>query len=287
MLILVGVRPAEVNDANPLNFETRKLMLQKAYPDATILPVLDCRSDKDWSKQVDKTIQAAYSYEVNAKFHVGRDSFISAYSGTYPHHAHDFGVVDLHEPGSATEVRNALKHEILDSPAARLGAINAIMNLPHRQTLMVDMAMWRPSKDTAYEVLVGRKEGEQLWRLPGGHVEPGESLREAASREMQEETGMVLTDGAKGWEFVGDFNVLDWRVRDTTKLTYRSVLMLAPYGMGSARGGDDIQEVKWIWASSLYPSLGSIVEEHRPLIKAVMEHIEQKMKTSTEDKHDD
>lgn len=43
------------------------------------------------------------------------------------------------------------------------------------------------------EVLLVRQEGESGWSEPAGKVEPGETLAEAACREVREETGVECT----------------------------------------------------------------------------------------------
>ncbi|WP_255198857.1 NUDIX domain-containing protein [Halorarius litoreus] len=46
------------------------------------------------------------------------------------------------------------------------------------------------------ELLLVRHEGVDLWVLPGGEVDPGETFREAAERELAEEAGVeVAYDG--------------------------------------------------------------------------------------------
>lgn len=44
----------------------------------------------------------------------------------------------------------------------------------------------------AGRVLLTQREDFEVWCLPGGHVEPGESAEAAALREVREETGLVV-----------------------------------------------------------------------------------------------
>ncbi|MBN2088681.1 NUDIX domain-containing protein [candidate division KSB1 bacterium] len=45
------------------------------------------------------------------------------------------------------------------------------------------------------------RDGRDYHVIPGGHVEPGETLEETAIREIKEETGFDIELGDKIWEF--------------------------------------------------------------------------------------
>ena len=70
MLVLIGVRPAEPSDTNPLDFMDRRSTILEKFPKALVLPMLDRRDDKIWSRHVDILINATYGYGVGAVFHV-------------------------------------------------------------------------------------------------------------------------------------------------------------------------------------------------------------------------
>jgi len=42
------------------------------------------------------------------------------------------------------------------------------------------------------EILLQKRSDVNLWGIPSGHVEPGETVTEAATREVMEETGLLV-----------------------------------------------------------------------------------------------
>jgi 8-oxo-dGTP diphosphatase len=78
------------------------------------------------------------------------------------------------------------------------------------------------------------------WSIPGGVLEVGEMLREAAIREAWEETGLEVEPG----EVLG---VFDRVVREGERVRYHYVLIdfLCRRVSGELRAGSDADEVRW------------------------------------------
>ncbi len=89
----------------------------------------------------------------------------------------------------------------------------------------------------------GRSPALGQWSVPGGRVEPGETLAAAVEREVAEETGLVVRCGPFiGWvERIGaghHFVILDFWARPTDP-------------SAEPIAGDDAAEVAWIRLADL------------------------------------
>lgn len=107
-------------------------------------------------------------------------------------------------------------------------------------TLAASAAVFRSGK-----VLLGRRTAaaaQGLWTLPGGRVEPGERLAEAALRELHEETG-VVADGR------GPADIVEFIERDadgTVRTHFVIVAFAALWRSGEAVAGPELDAVAWV-----------------------------------------
>ena len=88
----------------------------------------------------------------------------------------------------------------------------------------------------------GSSPGKGLWAPPGGLVELGETVREAAEREILEETGITIR--AKEAFYIFDF--IDRDKEGKIKYHYVIIDFLADYISGEPRASDDASEVRWV-----------------------------------------
>jgi len=101
----------------------------------------------------------------------------------------------------------------------------------------------------------GQSPAKGLWAIPGGSMELGETLQEAAEREIREETGLVI----KAREPVYTFDVIERD--DTGRIRYHYVIVdvLAEYVSGTLQPGDDARDARWVSALEM----GSLEMSHR------------------------
>lgn len=82
------------------------------------------------------------------------------------------------------------------------------------------------------------------WDLPKGKIEEGESIEEAAIREVEEETG--ITDLIIEKKLCSTFHTYDIYGDENVKETYWFLMRTSFMGEGVPQEEEDITEVKWM-----------------------------------------
>lgn len=93
----------------------------------------------------------------------------------------------------------------------------------------------------------GNAPSKGLWAVPGGRVELGETLMDAAAREVLEETGIVVSDAEVLW----GFDKIERDEEGAVRHHYVVVDLQARYVSGRAEAGDDASDVGWFTAQEL------------------------------------
>ena len=114
------------------------------------------------------------------------------------------------------------------------------------------------------EVLLVKREKEPnkgKWSIPGGRQIIGETAEEAAKRELQEETGVIVDRLL----LVDIVDAIFPDVEGKIKYHYTLVDYMGYWKSGETRAGDDAREVKWVNFNEL--SSYSILEKTMNIIQ--------------------
>jgi len=268
VIIFLGVTTIGTSRSNPLDFATRKAMVQQRYPNAVILPQLDNRSDEEWSKSLDEQIKLPFGH-LSTVLYGSRDSFIPHYRGKFP-------VIELVQelPHSGTQLRIEAASEIINSEDFRAGIIHGVYSQWPVTYPTVDVVVVNNEK----EFLLAKKPNETKYRFVGGFVDRSDKSYEmAAARELAEETGGHLS--VDKMIYVTSGQIKDWRYeRELSGIM--STLFIAKKTWGHAKPTDDIAELKWVKIEELKTALtkgtleSMIMEEHIPFMTTLLDAIE-------------
>jgi ADP-ribose pyrophosphatase YjhB (NUDIX family) len=122
---------------------------------------------------------------------------------------------------------------------------NEDRSYPSRPYVGVGVVVFRD--DEVLLVKRGKEPRRDGWSIPGGAQETGETVAEAARREIHEETGLTI-------EVTGLLDVIDAISKDEqgrVRMHYTLVDVAAEWVAGEAIAGDDVAEVKWVSVAAI------------------------------------
>lgn len=93
----------------------------------------------------------------------------------------------------------------------------------------------------------GNPPAEGVWAVPGGKVRLGESLQQAAEREILEETGITIRAGKP----IFTFDMIDRDATGRVRYHYVIIDLMAEYIHGRIKAGDDARSAGWISAKKM------------------------------------
>ena len=265
-IIFLGIPRIQNTKRNPLDFATRKLMVQRRYPTSIILPLEDNRSDDKWSTNVDNSIRAIFP-DKSVLIYGSRDSFIPHYHGKYV--VEEFPIFGEH---NATDIRATAAEQVISSEDFRAGVIYGINKQRPVTYPTVDVVV---ANDNG-QILLARKPAETLFRFVGGFVDRDDKDWEmAARRELYEETKL----SALKMHYVCSQAVEDWRyAREESGIMTTLFLTYIWDQIGKPEASDDIQEIRWFNLTDLFDvtTQASQGDGHVPNVKFDF-HLEDKI----------
>ena len=261
VIIFLGTTPASGTQRNPLDFITRKYMLESIFTNLVILPLPDNKSDEVWTNQIHTKVREVFPIGT-VTLYGSRDSFIPYYKGGWK-------CTEL-EPSSyinATDIRSKIGKEVLQSEDFRAGIIYSVINQYPMTHPTVDILIKKGDK-----VLLGRKPTQTEFRFIGGFVDPtDENEIQSCKREGMEETGLELDN----FKFICSRKIEDWRYKGIKERSIMTHFYECEVIFGTPVPQDDIEELKWFSLEELKETYKLIlVEEH---IKLFEDYVKNKI----------
>lgn len=299
VIFIVGSADSAISTKNPFDAETREFMIEDAMFDANIPEgryFIERVNDHPYNETewITEVQRIASQWQAT---HIGgfKKDDSSYYLDLFPNLQFiDTGVTNIKL--SATDIRNAVfegKFELIKGAVSSL-VYGTIRNTFEEQKetydrLVGDYQMLKKYKEswaaapypptfvTADAVVIaaghvllverGAAPGKGLFALPGGFVNPNETVFEASVRELREETDIAITDFALR-RTVTARAVYDHPLRSERGRTITHAFgwrLEDSRGLPAVNGGDDAAKAFWLPLSRLKPQ--RMFEDHYAIIQ--------------------
>jgi len=146
--------------------------------------------------------------------------------------------------------------------------------IKHRREVSAGGLIWRRQRDGSISVVLVRPAGRRTWVLPKGHLEEGETVAQAATREAREESGLTVGE----IEPLGEISYV-YSSRERNGVTLTRIFKRVHFFLMEHEGGDpsahdsEIEEVAWLGldealARATHPSEQALIAKARAMLGA-------------------
>ena len=266
------------------------------------VPVRDYYDTARWVQAVENAVAHAVQSATASDAHAHGIALVGHFkdnSSSYLAHFPNWQLISLPRQGNfdATPVRELYwnladqpKEQVLQATAALVPPavqqwLQSWIHTPHYSALRAEWRMiagyhaawaaapYPPVFTTVDAVLLcaghvllierGHAPGKGLWALPGGFLEPRDTLWQSCLRELQEETTLHLDTATclRALRGVEVFDHPDRSLRGRT-LTHAHVLHLDAEHLPPVQGGDDAAHAQWIPVQALAGMESQFFEDH-------------------------
>lgn len=233
-IVVIGSAHQARTPKNPFTWEERAEMIRLALPEEErsrikFLPVRDYYDQERWVGAVRRGVlelagaRSGASFVVVGHFKDATSHYLDSFAGwaldTVPlqGNIHASDLRDAYFGNALAELDATLAALVSQAPASTLAFLRAWAQLPYFQTLAQEWeslrrekALWAGSPYPPVFVTVdavvrcsgcvllirrARAPGKGLLAVPGGFIEPRETVYQSALRELEEETGIRLLEG--------------------------------------------------------------------------------------------
>lgn len=267
--VVLPVKRFPASAVSPLGFAMRQQMIQKVFPSAIVLPLVDQKYPENVVKELEGLIASAIPIQNHNSIRLYADTDFNTL------YRNNGGVWEYDSPfqgNSFLSVEGLLRNDVESfvpnddtNEVFRRGVIYGLSRLYPVSWMAVDIAITRMMEGRE-QLLLGKKPGEKGWRFPGGFKDRADNgLEPAVYRETKEEVSIQDLTAA---QYIGSRNVDDWRYRGEKDGITTAFFQTEYYGTEDIRAGDDLAEVRWFEMSELDTEM--MEGEHSVLLEMFM-----------------